>query len=72
MHRLGEWLFALEGVIGIITSFIPGVREWDVVGALLVVALMNVIYSFNFYQRLEDREGEEPLSSPFDEPKEYK
>lgn len=64
-HRLGGWLFVGAGVLGIITSFIPALRIWGVVGLILLVSVILVVYSYIVYHQVETRGGN-PLSPPFD------
>lgn len=56
-HRLGGWLFVLAGLIGFVTSFIPSLRFWGVMGALLAVVVILCVYSYVEYERVvrEDR-----------------
>lgn len=62
-HRLGGWLFVLAGLIGLVTSFIPALRFWGVIGALVAVIIILLAYSYVEYERVtrEDR----PQAPPF-------
>ena len=60
-HRLGGWLFVAAGLVGVFTSFIPPLRLWGTVGAILVASAITGIYSYVIYQRLEAN-GREPLA----------
>ena len=64
-HRLGGWLFVAAGVIGIISTFVPNLRIWGVIGPILIVSAILVIYSYVEYRRVETS-GKNPLSPPFD------
>ena len=64
-HRIGGWLMVLAGLLGIIFSFIPPLRLWGLLAALVIVIVATTAYSFVLYQRLST-EGIEPLSPPFD------
>ncbi len=65
-HRLGGWLFVGIGLLGIVFSFVPLLRVWGIVALILVAAVFLYIYSYVCY-RQNTREGNEPLSSPFDQ-----
>ncbi len=65
-HRLGGWLFVAAGLFALVTSFVPVLRFWGSVGALSLVAVVLVIYSYIVYQRLETNDRES-LSPPFDQ-----
>ncbi len=56
-HRLGGWLFVLAGLVGLVTSFIPALRFWGVMGALIAVIVILLVYSYVEYERVtrEDR-----------------
>ena len=64
-HRVAGWLFVGAGLVGIITSFVPLLRLWGLVVAILLASFIPVIYSYYAYRRstVDDRE---PLSPPFD------
>ena len=64
-HRLGGWLFVGAGVLGMITTFIPPLRTWGVVGLVLIVSAILVVYSYVVYRQIETS-GRNPLSPPFD------
>ena len=64
-HRVGGWLMALAGLLGIILSFIPPLRLWGLLALIGIVIVATTVYSFVLYQRLST-EGKEPLSPPFD------
>ena len=64
-HRLGGWLFVGAGVLGIVTSFIPALRVWGIVGLVLLVSAVLVVYSYVVYHQVETR-GKNPVSPPFD------
>lgn len=63
-HRLGGWLFVLIGGVGIGCSFIPWLRIWGTVALLLLAVVFLVWYSYWLYQQL-GQSGDEPLSPPF-------
>jgi uncharacterized membrane protein len=64
-HRLGGWLFVLTGLLGVIMSFIPGLRLWGFMAVLFIVIIVLIAYSYVIYQR-NTVDGKEPLSPPFD------
>ena len=65
-HRLGGWLFVAVGLIGIVCSFVPAIRLWGVMVAIIAVTIFLCIYSYVCY-RQQTREGREPFSPPFRE-----
>ncbi len=64
-HRLAGWLFVGAGLVGIITSFVPPLRIWGLVVAILLASFIPVGYSYYIYRRYTV-DGKEPLSPPFD------
>jgi uncharacterized membrane protein len=64
-HRLGSWLFVVVGLIGIITSFMPLLRFWAVIGGLLIITVILYVYSYLVYRHVVGDEGG-PFSPPFD------
>jgi uncharacterized membrane protein len=54
-HRLAAWLFVAVGILGAVAVVI-GVPLWVCFGAIIVAALVPVLYSLWLYKRLE-REG---------------
>ncbi len=64
-HRLGGWLFVGAGVLGIITTFIPPLRTWGIVGTVFLVSALLVVYSYVVYRQVE-ASNRHPLSPPFD------
>lgn len=52
-HRLGGWLFVAAGLIGLLTSFVPALRFWAVIGALLLATAILCIYSYMLYNRVQ-------------------
>jgi len=58
-HRLGGWIFVLIGFFMFLNAFIPFPVEW-VVGAIVLLALIPVVYSFVIYRNLEGFEEESP------------
>jgi uncharacterized membrane protein len=65
VHRLGGWLFAGVGLIGIVCSFIPPLRLWGIVVPTIALAIFLYIYSYVCY-RQQMRGEHDPLSPPFD------
>jgi uncharacterized membrane protein len=51
-HRVAAWLFVAYGVLGFVAVLL-GAPLWAVFAALLVVALVVVVYSLVLYKRLE-------------------
>jgi immunity protein, SdpI family len=64
-HRLAGWLFVLAGLAGLATSFVPFLRIWGLVAAIMLACFIPVGYSYYAYQRYTV-DGREPLSPPFD------
>ena len=64
-HRLAGWLFVGAGLLGIILSFVPPLRIWGLVVAILLASFIPVGYSYYAYRRYTVG-GREPLSPPFD------
>lgn len=64
-HRLAGWLFVGAGLVGIFMSFVPPLRIWGVVVAILLASFIPVGYSYYAYRRYTV-DGKEPLSPPFD------
>jgi uncharacterized membrane protein len=58
-HRLGGWVFVLIGFFLFINAFIQFPEAW-LIGAIVVVALVPVVYSFVIYRNLEGFEEEGP------------
>ena len=58
-HRLGGWVFVLIGFFLFLNVFIPFPEAW-LIGAIVVVALVPVVYSFVIYRNLEGFEEEGP------------
>ena len=58
-HRLGGWVFVLIGFFLFLNAFIQFPEAW-LIGAIVVVALVPVVYSFVIYRNLEGFEEEGP------------
>jgi uncharacterized membrane protein len=58
-HRLGGWVFVLIGFFLFINAFIQFPEAW-LIGAIVLVALVPVVYSFVIYRNLEGFEEEHP------------
>ena len=44
-HRVAGWLFVGAGLAGVVTSFVPLLRLWGLVVAILLASFIPVIYS---------------------------
>ena len=64
-HRLAGWLFVGGGILGLVVSFIPGVRLYGIIVIVLAASFIPVIYSYFVYQRVVVQ-GKQPLSPPFE------
>ena len=65
-HRLAAWLFVAAGLIGfVLVMVLPPGAAWVIFIAIVVAALLPVLYSLVLYKRLE-RQGklEPPANSP--------
>jgi len=58
-HRLSGWLFVLIGFFLFIQAFIRFPAQW-VIGAIVVVALVPIIYSYVLYRQIEGFADEKP------------
>ncbi len=58
-HRLGGYVFVLIGFFLFLNAFIQFPEAW-LIGAIVVVALVPVVYSFVIYRNLEGFEEERP------------
>jgi uncharacterized membrane protein len=58
-HRLGGWIFVLIGFFMFLNAFIQFPVEW-LIGAIVILALVPVVYSFVIYRNLEGFEEEPP------------
>lgn len=63
-HRLGGWLFVAAGLLGLGLGFVPGLKLWGLVVAILIAALITVVYSYIVYKEIEGS-GRDPVSPPF-------
>lgn len=63
-HRLAGLLFVGGGLLGIVVSFIPGVRLYGIIVIVLAASFIPVIYSYVVYQRVVVH-GKQQLSPPF-------
>ncbi|HET6586304.1 MAG TPA: SdpI family protein [Oleiagrimonas sp.] len=53
-HRLGGWTFMLGGVV-LIVGALAGGMLWPVIVAVVIAAVIPMVYSFVIYRRLEGR-----------------
>ena len=51
-HRLGGWIFVLIGSFMFLNAFIQFPQAW-LIGAIVILALVPVVYSFVLYRRIE-------------------
>lgn len=51
-HRLGGWLLVLAGLVFVVMAF-TGIFEYALAGAIVVAAVVPVVYSFFAYRSLE-------------------
>lgn len=58
-HRLGGWIFVLIGFFMFLNAFIQFPQAW-LIGAIVILALVPVVYSFVLYRNLEGFEEESP------------
>jgi uncharacterized membrane protein len=58
-HRLGGYVFVLIGFLLFLNAFIQFPEAW-LIGAIVIVALVPVVYSFVIYRNLEGFEEERP------------
>ena len=58
-HRLGGWIFVLIGFFMFLNAFIRFPQAW-LIGAIVILALVPVVYSFVLYRNLEGFEEEPP------------
>jgi uncharacterized membrane protein len=51
-HRFGGWIFVLIGFFLFLQAFVRFPKQW-LIGAIVVVALLPVIYSYVLYRKIE-------------------
>ena len=58
-HRLGGWVFVLIGFFMFLNAFVQFPEMW-LIGAIVVVALVPVVYSYVLYRKVEGFEEGSP------------